>query len=161
MDPAALVADLVKALLDEEAARREVRATLGRQAALLGELRGLGLPATRVAHRVAATRGLVLSLSDRLRLAGRLRKRAQRATACRADLAGAHGQTDPAVSPSEWALTPDDNESIMAKLVKRTITEEYEEKDQERDEDETEEEAEDVEEELEKEPAPSKRHRRR
>lgn len=132
--PASLLDALAQALLGEERARAEVRAALARQADLLRQLRGLGLPATRVAHRVAASWGVSLSVSDRLRLARRLRKRAERETSRRADLAGAHGLAPSPTSSWSWAITPS-QEEVMAKLVKRTITEEYvEEKVQDLDE---------------------------
>lgn len=125
-DTVALLDDLAQALLDEEQARAEVRAALARQADLLGQLRGAGLPATRVAHRLAASRGVALGLADRLRLARRLRKRAERETSRRADLAGAHGLSGSATSPWEQAMSANQKEDPMPQLVKRTVTvEEY------------------------------------
>ncbi len=126
-----LIADLVQALLDEERARREVRAALRRQAELLHALRSEGFPATLVAHRVTSARGAVLPVRERLRVAQRLRKRALRETSRPAILAGAHGLTTVATSPSERALMPLHQESNMAaKLIKRVITEEFVEADE-------------------------------
>ena len=139
-----LLAALADALLDEEKARSSVRAALRRQADLLQQLQRLGLPATRVAHRLGAARGEALSPGDRQRVARRLRKRAERETTRRAEHSGAHGLTASAISPSDRAITPDQKETPMAKLVKRTVTEEFiEEQPEEHDEDLEEEEAED------------------
>jgi len=157
MPAAALLDALAVALLAEEHARGEVRAALAQQADLLRQLRALGLPATRVAHRVAASRGISLPISDRQRLARRLRKRAERETARRADLAGSHGLTPSATSSWSWALTPQQQEEVMPKLVKRTVVEEYvEEKD---DQEVEEDDAEGDEEEDEPEAAPAPRRR--
>jgi len=126
LDAAALLDSLAHALLDEVRARGEVRAALARQAQFLRQLRDLGLPATRVAQRVAASRGVALGLADRLRLARRLRKRAERETSRRADLAGAHGRSGAAASPWIQAMSADQKEDPMPQLVKRTVTvEEY------------------------------------
>lgn len=125
-----LLEALAHSLLDEERARGEVRAALTRQADLLRQLRARGLPATWVAHRVAASRGASLQVSDRLRLARRLRKRAERETSRRADLVGSHGLTPSPTSSWSWAISPPQQEEAMPKLVKRTVVEEFvEEKD--------------------------------
>ncbi len=123
---AALVDRLVAALFGEEEARRAVGDALREQARLLRELRAVGLPASRVAQRVALARGLVLPIEDRLRLAERLRKRAWRGTRRPADLALPHGQTASADSRSERAIMPVHGETTMPeRLIKRVITEEY------------------------------------
>jgi len=134
--PAAdLLAALAEALLDEERARGQVRSALARQADILRQLRVLGLPDSTVAHRVASAQGITLPLAERLRMAERLRKRRSRRTGRPVDLAGADGLTPSATSSLSWAITPPQQEEAMAKLVKRTITEEYvEEKDQDPDE---------------------------
>ena len=135
----ALLDDLAQALLDEERARAEVQAAVGRQADLLRDLRRLGVPATRVAQKVASSLGHPLPVGDRLRLARRLRKRAERETARRADLVAPSGHLVIAASPSDRALPPQpEEENVMPKLIKRTVVEEYvedEAKDAERDED--------------------------
>ena len=125
MAPAALLDGLAQALLDEERARSSVREAMCRQADLLRQLRNLGLPATRVAHRVAAAGGTALPLADRLRLAARLRKRAWRGTTRPADLARAGGLPAIPASPSDRAMTPNTKETNMPKLIKRTVVEEY------------------------------------
>lgn len=135
MPAASLLDALTEALLAEERARGEVRTALAHQAELLRHLRALGLPATRVAHRVAASQGVALPIGDRQRFARRLRKRAERETARRAGMAGFHGLTASPTSSWSWAISPPQQEEVMPKLVKRTITEEYvEEKDQDLDE---------------------------
>jgi hypothetical protein len=80
-----LIAELVQALLDEEAARGRAGDARARQAELLSNLRQQGLRLTAVAHRVSRLRGWVLSIPDRIRLAERLRKRATRNRADRSD----------------------------------------------------------------------------
>lgn len=125
MPPATtLLDDLAQALLDEERARSEVRAALGRQAALLCQLRSLGVPATKVAQRIAAHRGQVLPVADRLRFARCLRKRAERETARRADLPGAHGLQHSPTAPSDQAAIspPVPKENTMPQILKRTTT---------------------------------------
>ncbi len=122
-----LIADLVQALRAEESAREELRSARRRQAAALRELRALGIPSSRVAHRVAAARGLVLAFDERHRLAERLRKRRWRGTRCPDDLVSSHGQSSSAASRLDRALPPIDKESIMPTLVKRTTVTETEE----------------------------------
>jgi len=155
----ALVDRLVRVLLAEEEARRAVREALREQAELLRELRAAGLPASRVAQRVALARGIVLPVRDRLRLAERLRKRAWRGTHRPRDLAAAHGLALAADSHSEGAIKPtNDLESNMGKLIKRTITEEYlEDEDREEEERDQEDGAEAEEAEDDDEPAPRRR----
>ncbi len=92
-----LIADLVQALLDEEAARGSAREARARQAELLRALRAEGIRLGVVAHRVARARGMVLPVGERLRLAERLRKRASRMGGSCSD------QTVPAASPSRAA----------------------------------------------------------
>ena len=134
MTTADLLDDLARALLDEERAREEVRQAMARQATALGRLRDLGVPATRVVQRVAATHGMALAVGDRLTIARRLRKRAERETSRRAELRRPHGLTASAAAPSERAIPPELKEHPMPKLVKRTVTEEFiEEKDDDRD----------------------------
>ena len=141
MGPAAdHLTELAQALLDEERARDEVRAVLNRQADLLRLLRSEGMTLPEVAHRVVRARGLVLPIAERLRLAERLRKRVSRRTTRPPNLAGSHGLPPTSIAPSDRALTPDHQESNMAKLVKRTITEEFiESKKPDEDQDEVEE----------------------
>jgi hypothetical protein len=156
-----LIAALVEALRDEERARREFRASLRRQAALLGQLSSLGLPTSTVVHRVARAQGLTLGLRERLRLAERFRKRRWRGTRCPADLGAAHGQSPSAASRSDWAIAPTDKESIMPKLVKRTTVTETEEFKEVEDGEEHEDEADEGEEEEEHEESTPARRRRR
>lgn len=125
MLPAAtLLDDLAKALLDMERAKVDVRAAARRQAELLCQLRRLGVPATRVAQRIAASRGEVLPVAERLRFARCLRKRAERETARRADLPGAHGlEHQPAAPLDRVAISPPDpKEPVMPQILKRTVT---------------------------------------
>ncbi len=160
-----LVAALLEVLVGEERARGEVRKALHRQAALLAELRSLGLPTTRVAHRLAFARGVPLSIGERLRLARRLRKRALRETRRPPILAASSGLPPLPTSPLDHrALTPGDEETNVAKLVKRTITEEYLDEDAPEaaleEEDDTDGQ-DDTEEDVDEEPAPKKRSSRR
>lgn len=140
-----LVADLARVLLDEERARAGIREALRRQADLLRQLRVLGVTVTSVAHRLAVARGEALPVAGRLRLARRLRKRAERETARRLDLAQAVGLITPATPPSGWAITPVQKEDHMPQILKRTVTvEEFvdadiEEKDEDQEEQESEE----------------------
>lgn len=122
-----LVAKLAQALLEEEGARKAVREALRCQALLLGQLRREGVTTTTIAHRLAAARGMALPVADRIRLARRLRKRAERETARRAEEMCPSGQTASATSTSAWAFPPHCQEDAMSKLVKRTVVEEYEE----------------------------------
>ena len=123
-----LVADLAAALDDERGARAEVRAALRRQADLLRHLQAAGLPATLVVYRLGVVRGVALGPVDRQRIARRLRKRAERETGRRSDLARPHGPLAGAVLPSDRAHAPTDKEPHMpARLIKKTTTvEEYE-----------------------------------
>ena len=152
----ALVDRLVLALRAEEQTRSALRDALREQGRILRELRATGLPATTVAHRIAAARGIALPVHDRLRLAERLRKRAWRGTHRPVDLAGPHGQPSATDPRSDRAITPDHKESNVGKLIKRTITEEYLE-DDEGDEEEQEAEDDETEEEVDEEPAPRRR----
>jgi hypothetical protein len=160
------LADLFQALLAEEKARDEVRAAVHRQAVALRELRRLGLPPSVVAQKVATARGLVLGLPDRLRLAERLRKRRWRGTRCPSEVVLSHGPPPSSITPLDRASPPDHQEATMAKLVKRTITEEFietkkpdEDEDQEVEEDVDE--SDDVEEEPEGDAEPPRKRRRR
>jgi hypothetical protein len=73
-----LIAELVQALLDEEAARDRAGEARTKQAELLRSLRERGLRFTSVAHRVSRARGWLLTTAERVRLADRLRKRRER-----------------------------------------------------------------------------------
>jgi hypothetical protein len=161
-----LVADLARALLDEEHARAELRATLDRQADLLHQLRAEGLTLPVVAGRVLRCRGLVLPITQRLKVAERLRKRAARRTTRPLDLVGAHGLDPTPASLCGRAITPEEQEVDMARIVKKTttVTTEYVEpeepdEDQEVETDEAEEEP--VEDEGEAEGSAKPRRRRR
>jgi hypothetical protein len=118
---------LAAAMRAEEEARTAVRHAMADQARLLAQLRILGVPATAVAHRLGTARGVALPIQERLRLARRMRKRAQRETRRRAELGRLPGSPAVAGSPSSRrALMPVNQEgNAMAKLVKRVITEEY------------------------------------
>jgi hypothetical protein len=153
----ALIERLVLALRAEEQTRSALRDALREQGRILRELRATGLPATTVAHRIAAARGIVLPVRDRLRLAERLRKRAWRGTGRPTDLAGAHGQPSAEDPRSDRAITPDHKESNVGKLIKRTITEEYLEDEEGDEEEQDEAEDDEAEEEVEDEPAPRRR----
>jgi hypothetical protein len=153
----ALVDRLVAALLDEEQGRRAVHEALTEQGSLLRELRAAGVPATRVAHRILAARGVALPVRDRLRLAERLRKRAWR-TLRPVDLAASHGQPRLAGPRSDRALTPGKEDVMAGKIVKRTTTTVEEFEDEDGDE-EVEEDGDEVEEEAEAEDEPAPRRR--
>jgi hypothetical protein len=73
-----LIADLALALADEEEARCSLRTAQARQAELLRALRTASVSFGVIAHRVTRAQGAALPVSDRLRLAERLRKRAAR-----------------------------------------------------------------------------------
>jgi hypothetical protein len=154
---AGLVDRLVAALLEEEEARRAVRDALREQAELLRELRAAGLPASRVAHRVALARGLVLKIEERQRFAARLRQRLSRVTRRHGDLAGPHGLGPTAGSGFGRAIMPEED-ADMPKLVKRTVVEEFVEPD-DRDEHDEDEIDEDEIEEAEDDDVPASRRR--
>lgn len=117
-----LVAALVEVLAAEERARHEARVAVGRQARILHELRALGLPASTVAHRIAAAQGRALSLADRLRLAGRLRKLAwRRGTSGPAEVTEAHGQPVSVAASSDWAITPEPAASRTRRAQQRRL----------------------------------------
>ena len=131
--PAPLLDELVAAAQAEQAAARavmEARQVLtyaGRRlTAAVAHLQGAGIPTTVVAFHVAQAMGLPATVEDRLRLAARLRKRASRArdpgsrTSCEAT-GGATGTTAAAAEHSNG------KEATMAKVVRRKITEEWEE----------------------------------
>jgi hypothetical protein len=120
-----LIERLVRALRAEEAARRLVAAVVRRQARLLRDLGDLGMPASTVAHRVAAAQGISLPLDERLRFGARLRKRRWRGTRGPGDLRGPHRHLRPAASPCDRALPPVNREEIMAHLIRRTVEEVY------------------------------------
>lgn len=124
---------LSRALVDEDAARAAMRDARQAQAAVLVELRALGVPSTIAVHRIARMHGTALDVGARLRLAECLRKRAQRRTHCPAELAGPHRHLATLERPSDRALTPQRKEDDMKqRLVKRTVTtEEFIEKDEE------------------------------
>ena len=129
-EPAALLLDrLVQALLDEERARNAVHGAIHKQAELLRALRRAGLSTSAVAHRVALARGAVLPVKARQRLAASLRQRMSRVTRRHGNLAVPHGHAPSPDPGSGRAILPiNDLESKMAKLVKRTVTEEFIEK---------------------------------
>jgi len=158
-----LVADLAAAQDDERQGRAQIRAAIRRQAELLRQLQAAGLPVTWVVHRLGAARGEALSPRDRQRIACRLRKRAERETQRRVDLSGSYGLQSVATPSSDRVLPPTDEESIMPKLVKRTVvteTEEFEAEEEEQDEVESEDEvAEEEDAETEVAPAPRRRHK--
>jgi hypothetical protein len=157
-DVAALVEKLVRALRAEDVARAGVRSAVAEQARLIGELRALGLPSTRIAHRVASANGTVLSVEARKRFAARLRQRLSRVTRGHGDLTAPHGQ-----SPSADARSESRQEVIqMPKIVKRVTTiETYAEPDEpdESEDAESEDEA-DEQDETDDEEAPRRRQRR-
>lgn len=113
---------LAAAMRAEEDARSAVRSAMADQARLLAELRELGLPTTRVVHRVAADRGLILPVADRLRFAECLRRRAQRTTERRADSSAPHRHHGIASSSSPWAMEPSTEGDAMPRILKRTTT---------------------------------------
>lgn len=113
---------LAAAMRAEEDARSAVRSAMADQARLLAELRELGLPTTRVVHRVAADRGLILPVADRLRFAECLRRRAQRTTERRADSSAPHRHHGIASSSSPRAMEPSTEGDAMPRIIKRTTT---------------------------------------
>ena len=128
VDAAELLAQLGEALGAEDRARGDLRRARSQQAALLRALRDAGVPSTLVALRLAAARGDVLTVQERIRLGQRLRKCAQRETSRPGHLVGPPGPPDATSATLVRALSPERKEDPMAKLIRRTITtEEYEE----------------------------------
>ncbi len=98
-EPDALIDRLVAATRAERRAREELREALGAQAQVLRELREVGVPASRVAHRIARALGIVLPIDARRRLAATLRKRRSRALR-----RGTDGHGDPVAAPATRPL---------------------------------------------------------
>lgn len=124
-DPSTLIDLLATAIRDEKAAREQRHAALATQARTLRELREAGISTSRIAHRLSKALGLVLDLRDRRRLAARLRKRRWRGTRCPDEEAQPHGLPPIPTPSSDRATPPDHQEPDMAKLIKRTIVEEF------------------------------------
>jgi len=115
-----LIAELRDALDEERVARQTVRQSLHRQAVALARLKEAGMPATAVVARLVRLEGLSLSVEQRLRLAGKLRKRAQRETRCPTFFKATHRDVDESVLHSQ--PQPQRETDMAKKLVKRTIT---------------------------------------
>lgn len=122
---AQLLADLAEAVAAEVRARAEVRGATERVTTLVRALQSRGVPSSRIAARVARTKGEPLDLAARKRIASALRQRTSRATRCHEKLSAT-----PSVSrPVELLITSEKEATDMPnkpQVIKRTtVTEEY------------------------------------
>jgi hypothetical protein len=119
----------VAARAEAAAAGAAVRASMERQARLLDQLTGAGVPFTRVVVRLARLEGRTLSVVERCRAAARLRQRKLRArvTGRNAHVAAPSPATAlPSLRSSSFtSAAARGEENDMAQLVERIITERY------------------------------------